>query len=108
MRTLYLLLAIAGAVIPLGCFFEFFMSRGFSLPLFFEGIFANGAATGFAADLFISSFVFWLFMFSQRSAGGPGPWLFIALNLCIGLSCALPAYLYALSARAPEADATTA
>lgn len=95
MRTLYLLLAIAGALIPLGCFFEFFMSRAFSLPLFLEGVFANGAAAGFAADLFISSFVFWLFMFSRRPKGGPAPWLFIALNLCIGLSCALPAYLYA-------------
>ncbi|MFT4799442.1 MAG: hypothetical protein ACI9B8_002624 [Sulfitobacter sp.] len=31
-------------------------------------------------------------------------WLFIMLNLIIGLSCALPAYLYAVTARA-EAEA---
>ena len=33
---------------------------------------------------------------------GPAPWLFVVLNLTIGLSCALPAYLYA-SIRASEA-----
>lgn len=97
MRLIYLLLAIAGTVIPMLCFFEFFVSQGFSPYLFAEGIFANGAATGFAADLFISSFVFWAFMFSRRE--GPRPWLFIVMNLCVGLSLALPAYLYAAEGR---------
>ncbi|NIN67634.1 MAG: DUF2834 domain-containing protein, partial [Anaerolineae bacterium] len=64
---------------------------------FVSALFANGAAGGFAADLLITSFVFWLAMFYQRSKGkGPRPALFIALNLLIGLSCALPAYLYAM------------
>jgi len=35
-------------------------------------------------------------MFKQvKESNGPKPYLFIILNLAIGLSCALPAYLYA-------------
>ena len=60
---------------------------------FVPALFANSAAGGFTADILISSAVFWGFMFSAKT--GPKPWLFIVLNLSIGLSCALPAYLYA-------------
>ena len=55
----------------------------------------NGAAAGITADILFSSFVFWLFIYTQYRKGGPNPLLFIVLNLTIGLSCALPAYLYA-------------
>lgn len=97
MRTLYLILAIIGTVVPLGLFAAFFAEHGGSFMDFVRGTFANQAASGFVLDLFISSFVFWAFMFTRPD--GPRPWLYIALNLCIGLSCALPAYLYASTAR---------
>lgn len=104
-RQLYLALAIIGAVIPYYFFSQHFAVAGFGLGAFIESVFANPAAAGFTSDLLLSSFVFWIAMFRIRSAGkGPGPWLFIALNLLIGLSCALPAYLYAASGRS-RADA---
>ncbi len=95
MRNLYLVLAILGAVVPYIFFLQFFADHGLSLPAFAQGLFANGAAGGFASDVLISSAVFWMYMFNNRS--GPKPWLFIVLNLTIGLSCALPAYLWATS-----------
>ena len=94
MKNIYLILAIVGAVIPYVFFIGFFRSEGVDLVAFVGGLFTNGAAGGFSADLLIASFVFWLFMFSRQTEG-PKPWLFIALNLTIGLSCALPAYLWA-------------
>lgn len=94
MRIVYLIAAVAGAVIPYAFFFGFIQENGVDLPAFVSGLFVNGAAGGFSADLLISSFVFWVYMFQQRGESGPHPALFIALNLCIGLSCALPAYLY--------------
>ena len=95
MKYIYLALAVVGAVIPYLFFLGFFQASGFNMPLFVTSAFVNGAAGGFTADLFISSFVFWLYMFQNQRAGtGPGPLLFIVLNLTIGLSCALPAYLY--------------
>ena len=77
-------------------FFQFLQNEGFSLLTFVQATFVNGAAGGLTADLLFTSFVFWLFMFvQQHRSKGPQPYLFIALNLVIGLSCALPAYLYA-------------
>lgn len=96
LKSIYLIAAILGAVIPYIFFIDFIGSEGVDLVAFVSGLFVNGAAGGFTADLLISSFVFWLFMFS-KTQDGPKPWLFIALNLTIGLSCALPAYLWASS-----------
>ena len=93
MKNVYLVAAILGAAIPYVFFVQHFGAEGLALPAFLAAVFATPAASGFAADLFISSFVFWIYMF-QAGEGGPKPWPFIVLNLLIGLSCALPAYLY--------------
>lgn len=96
LRTIYLLLAIAGGVVPYLFFIRHFGSTGFGFADFIGALFANPAAGGFTADLLISSLVFWIAMFERwRRGRGPAPGLFILLNLAIGLSCALPAYLYA-------------
>ncbi len=96
MKKLYLLLAIIGAIVPYFFFFQFIQSEGLSIPAFISALFVNGAAGGFSADLLLTSFVFWLFVFQQfKESSGPRPYIFIVLNLAIGLSCALPAYLYA-------------
>lgn len=99
MKNIYLCLSIVGAIIPYIFFLGFFQEAGFDIPRFVSDAFANAAAGGFSADLLLSSLVFWLFMFSRQSRG-PMPYLFILLNLTIGLSCALPAYLYAVERRA--------
>jgi len=96
MKNIYLAGAIIGAIVPYLFFFQFINTFGLDIPAFLAGLFANGAAGGFSADLLITSFIFWIYMFAQRKTeNGPAPWLFIVLNLVIGLSCALPAYLYA-------------
>jgi hypothetical protein len=97
LKAFYLVLAIVGAIVPLAFFAQFF---GAGQVDFISALFVNGAAGGFSADLFISSFVFWAYIWSKR-ANGPNMWTFVALNLLIGLSCALPAYLYAQELRRP-------
>ncbi len=95
-RNVYFALAIIGAAVPYIFFIEHFSTAGFSPGQFIALLFANSPAAGFTADLVISSIVFWIAMFERRSRGkGPRPTLFVVLNLTIGLSCALPAYLYA-------------
>ena len=96
MKHVYLLGTILGAVVPYAFFTNHFLAHGVNLPEFVAALFANGAAAGFTADLLISSAVFWAYMFSQRE---PKMWVFILLNLTIGLSCALPAYLYVITSR---------
>ena len=95
MKKLYLILAIIGAIIPYVFFFQFIQVEGVNIPAFISALFVNGAAGGFSADLLLSSVIFWLLMFQKAGEStGPKPYLFIVLNLTIGLSCALPAYLY--------------
>ena len=96
MKVLYLLLAVVGAIVPYIFLAQHFGTAGYGVKTFVDAIFATPAAGGFTTDVLISSLVFWIAMFARRSRGkGPNPALFIALNLLIGLSCALPAYLYA-------------
>jgi uncharacterized protein DUF2834 len=92
MKNVYLLLAILGALVPVAFFLGLFHTEMVGVGGFIPALFVNSAAGGFTADLLITSVVFWVFMFNAQT--GPKPWIFIALNLCIGLSCALPAYLY--------------
>ncbi|MGI9206172.1 MAG: DUF2834 domain-containing protein [Woeseiaceae bacterium] len=96
LKKVYLVLALAGAIVPYIYLVQHFTDAGFGIGDFISAVFANPAAGGFTADLLISSFVFWIAMFSRFGRGqGPKPLLFVVLNLTIGLSCALPAYLYA-------------
>jgi hypothetical protein len=100
MKRTYLMLAIVGAGLPYLFFGQHFLSEGLGLSDFISAIIAPPAAAGFTADLLVSSVVFWLAMFVERRRnGGPNPALYIALNMLIGLSCALPAYLYARESR---------
>ena len=104
MKNVYLTLAILGAIVPYVFFLQFFGQSGVDLGAFIGALFVNGAAGGFSADLLISSAVFWTYLFSRST--GPRPWLYVALNLTIGLSCALPAYLYTVARRADAVPAT--
>ena len=96
LKTVYLLLAIIGAVVPYAFFFDFWSADGLSLIHFVAAWFANGSVGGMATDLLLSSLVFWVFICSRyRKGRAPHPLLFVLLNIFIGLSCALPAYLWA-------------
>ena len=97
MKKIYLVLTIIGAILPYIFFAQFIQENGVDIPGFIAGLFVNGAAAGFSADLLLASFIFWAHMFAQRKElDRPKPYLFIVLNLTIGLCCALPAYLYAV------------
>ena len=100
MKSIYLILSVLGGILPYIYFLSFFSEPGVSLTKFSQALFANGAAGGFSADLLFSSFVFWIFLYQQnRSQKGINPFPFIGLNLFVGLSCALPAYYFALEVR---------
>ncbi len=92
MKHAYLFLAIAGTVVPYLFFIPWFAEYGLALGGFLTAAFGNGVAAGLTADLLISSAVFWLLM-SANGDGRRAPW-FVAANVLVGLSCALPAYLY--------------
>lgn len=104
--TFYLFLAVIGAVLPYIFFTRFFMEHGLA-GNFVASLFVNGAAGGFATDLLISSVVFWIFVFAEsRRVGLAWPALYVVINLVIGLSCALPLFLWARERTTVASEAT--
>jgi hypothetical protein len=58
MKYVYFTPALVGVVVPYLFFLQHFDHAGFGLHAFGAGLFANGAAGGFAADVLISFCVF--------------------------------------------------
>ncbi|MEM7725728.1 MAG: DUF2834 domain-containing protein [Cyanobacteria bacterium P01_A01_bin.45] len=97
LKSLYLLLAIAGSIIPWTLLSKFFLINGLSVNLFFQNAFDNSVASGISSDLLISSFVFFCFSFVElKRLNLSGRWLilYVCATLGIGLSCSLPLFLY--------------
>jgi hypothetical protein len=101
MRQYYLVVAVVGTLWPYYFVGSFAVYNGFDVRLFVQQLLSARASLGFVVDLFISSFVFWPFLFKEaKHLNTPSPWLFIILNLAVGLSCALPLFLYFREKRA--------
>ena len=95
MSPMYLVLAIAGFVLPYSQLIPFFIEHGFDLSLLWSQLFANQISTDFAFDLIVSSIVFWIFVFREGTRLGlKYLWIYVVLNLVIGLSFALPLFLW--------------
>ncbi len=95
-KTLYLLLAISGSILP---WFWLLQDPAalLSPTLFIHQTFANNIATAWASDLLISaSALFCYAAIELKRLGSSRRWvlLYIGLTFGIGLSCALPLFLY--------------
>lgn len=95
MQWLYLIAAILGAILPLSQLVPFLAAHGFDMPLFFRQLFQNHVSAFFGLDVIVSSLVLWLFAFSEGRRRGMGNlWLYVICNLAVGLSLALPLFLF--------------
>ncbi|MBT30667.1 MAG: hypothetical protein CMO01_13490 [Thalassobius sp.] len=76
-------------------FYQFLVTSGLDVQLFVEQLFVNYISTFFALDLIISSIAFILFVVvDSKKIQLPSFWIYILINLLMGLSVALPFYLY--------------
>lgn len=94
-ERLYLTLTLIGSAVPIYLLDTYFIHHG--LAGMFQDIFANGASAAVAADLLLSSLVFWFLVAQEmnRLQTGKGKLpVFILINLFVGLSSALPAFLW--------------
>jgi hypothetical protein len=97
-KPLYLLLTIAGSIAP---WFWLLQDPAvlMSPTLFLQLSFANQIATAWASDLLISASVFFIFAMLELKRLGSAAvsmWmlLYVGLTFGIGLSCALPFFMY--------------
>ena len=95
MQWIYLITAILGAVLPLSQLLPFLTTHGFDIPLLFRDLFQNHVSAFFGLDVIVSSLVLWAFVFSEGSRRGmKNLWVYILCNLAVGVSLALPLFLF--------------
>ena len=94
-QNFYLVMAIIGALVPWLFFGSFFGHHGLDLWLFLQSLYANGPAAGFSTDVLISILVFWVWSWRDAAKHGIGRWwMVLPASFCVGLSLAMPLYLY--------------
>ncbi len=94
-KHLYLLLCVAGTVLPYVQFVPFLREHGLDFRAFFDQLFATPVSGFFGMDVIVSSVVLWvLVLIEGRRARVRGLWAPIAANLAVGVSLGLPLFLY--------------
>ena len=91
-KNIYLVLAVIGFIAP---YYFFLQVRDFNLNELLQLFSASKLLSGVAMDLLVSVIVFWFFMFTEaRKLEMKNPWLYLLATLLVGLSFALPLFLY--------------
>ena len=103
MKKIYLIAAIIGAIAPYATYFGYLATVPGALGAL-SLAWGSPIAAATLTDFTISCLVFWPFVFAEsRRLGMRHWWLFIVANIFIGLSFALPAFLYVREQQRPRA-----
>ncbi len=95
MKRVYLILAMAGFILPYYFFISFLTANGLNLPLLVEQLFGTPISTFFAVDLIITAVVFRVFLYQEaRRLQMKRQWVYVVATLLVGPSFALPLFLY--------------
>lgn len=91
----YVGLAVLGTFLPAWQIAPFLHDHGLALGLFFQQLFSTPIGGFFGMDVFVSSVVLWVLVYVEGGrAGVRYRWLPVVANLAVGVSLALPLFLY--------------
>jgi|SRR5271155_4367605 len=94
-KAIYLVLCFVGALLPYWQFVPWVVTHGMNLPLFVHELFVNRISAFFGIDVLVSAVVLVVFMrIESTRIRIPGRWLPIVAMLLVGVSLALPVFLY--------------
>ena len=94
-KNIYLLLCILGAAIPYSQFIPWLVGNGLHVGLFVRELFANRVSAFFGLDVLVSSAALLVFMRVEgRRVRLQFRWLPIVGLCAVGVSLALPLFLY--------------
>jgi Terpene cyclase DEP1 len=94
-KHVYLALCVLGFALPYWQFVPWVAANGLNLRLFVEQLFANRIGGFFGMDVLVSAVVLVVLVRSERSLLTKGErWLPIVAVLLVGVSLALPLFLY--------------
>jgi hypothetical protein len=102
-KTLYLVLCIAGVLLPYSQFVPWVMQHGLNLTLFARELFSTRIGAFFGMDVLVSAVA--LLVFTRIESARLGirhRWLVLVAVLTVGVSLGLPLFLY-MRERATEA-----
>lgn len=95
MKAAYLLLCTCGVLLPYAAFGPWLIQHGFALHLLAQQAVWSPVAAFAWADVLVSAAALLLFIFhEQRVRPIKNAWLPVLGLLCVGVSLALPLYLY--------------
>jgi hypothetical protein len=95
-KYVYLLLAVLGLILPMSQFIIFLQKYGLNIRYMLELLVANSISRFFVLDLVIASLAFLSFVIIEGSRiKMKFIWIYILSTLGIGLSFALPLFLFA-------------
>lgn len=90
-RTMYLALAVVGAVVPMTQFVPWMLAHGADVALFRRELFINRISSFFALDLLLTALVAVCFGAAERVRYR---WVAFLVMLLLGVSAGLPLLLY--------------
>ena len=94
-KTLYLALCLIGLLLPYSQFVPWVLQHGLNLPLFARELFANRIAAFFGMDVIVSAVALLVFTrIESTRLGIRRRWLVLIAVLTVGVSLALPLFLY--------------
>jgi hypothetical protein len=94
-KNIFFVLAILGFIAPYYFFLQLPIENGFDLPALLQPLFANNFMKGVAMDLTVSVIAFWTYVFVEANRlQMKNPWVYLLATLLVGLSFALPLFLY--------------
>jgi len=94
-KTFYLVLCLAGVLVPYWQFLPWLAQHGLNLRLFASELFANRIAAFFGMDVLVSAVA--LLAFTRIESARLGirrRWLVLLAVLTVGVSLGLPLFLY--------------
>ena len=94
-KNVYLGLCVLGVVLPYWQFLPWAAQNGLNLSLFVQQLFANRIGAFFGMDVLVSAVALLVFVrFENSRTRIPGRWLPLIAVLAVGVSLALPLFLY--------------
>ncbi|HEV7890783.1 MAG TPA: DUF2834 domain-containing protein [Pyrinomonadaceae bacterium] len=95
LKTVYLVLCVMGAALPLWQLGPWVAANGLDVPLLFRQLFANHVSAFFGVDVIVSAVVLAVFVLAEGSRVRVRLWwLAIVATLAVGVSLGFPLFLY--------------
>lgn len=94
-KTFYLVLCLLGLILPYSLFVPWVMQHGLNLVLFVRELFSTRIGGFFGMDVIVSAVTLILFTrIEGKRLGIRNRWLLLVAALTVGVSLALPLFLY--------------